>query len=79
MVVCGGCVVVVSDSVVVVFCTKEVVDVVEVVDDSVVVVSSVEVDAGVKGSEVKNSGATIAQPVSSMFHASMKQVPPPFS
>ena len=31
------------------------------------------------GSDVNASGGTIAQPVSSIFHASMKQVPPPVS
>ena len=46
---------------------------------SVVVVSSVEVVAEGNGSEVKNSGCTIAHPVLSIFHASIKQVPPPFS
>ena len=79
MVVFAGIpVVVVLDSVVVVCGKEEVVDVV-VVDCSVVVVSSVEVVADGKGSLVKNSGCTIAHPVLSMFHASMKQVPPPFS
>jgi hypothetical protein len=51
--------------------------------DSGIVVDGTDVDtsgvAVVGGSLVNASGGTIVQPVSSMFQASMKHVPPPFS
>jgi hypothetical protein len=54
----------------------------DVVDSGIVVVGTV-VDtccvAVVGGSLVNASGGTIVQPVSSMFQANMKHVPPPFS
>ena len=55
---------------------------VDVVDSGIVVVGT-DVDtsgvAVVGGSLVNASGGTIVQPVSSMFQANMKHVPPPFS
>jgi hypothetical protein len=51
-----------------------------VVVDTVVVVSSVVVVVVVStGILVKDSGGTIDHPLLSIFHASMKHVPPPFS
>ena len=45
----------------------------------VVVVVEVVVVGSAIGSLVNASSGTIAQPALSIFHASMKQVPPPFS
>ena len=54
----------------------------DVVDSGIVVdgtANTVDVVDVVGGSLVNASGGTIVQPVSSTFHANMKQVPPPFS
>ena len=54
----------------------------DVVDSGIVVdgtANTVDVVDVVGGSLVNASGGTIVQPVSSMFQANMKQVPPPFS
>ena len=54
----------------------------DVVDSGIMVVGTVVDTCGVAvvgGSLVNASGGTIVQPVSSMFQANMKQVPPPFS
>jgi hypothetical protein len=51
--------------------------------DSGIVVNGTDVDTcciDVVGDSLVNaSGGTIVQPVSSIFHANMKHVPPPFS
>ena len=54
----------------------------DVVDSGIVVdgtANTVDVVDAVGGSLVNASGGTIVQPVSSMFQANIKHVPPPFS
>jgi len=74
--VVSGTVDVVCGSTVVLGGTLDVVDSGIVVDGNVVDTCGVAV---VGGSLVNASGGTIVQPVSSMFQANMKHVPPPFS
>ena len=81
VVVVAGSVVVVAGSVVVVCSVVVVAGSVVVVEVVVVSGTVVLVEVVVVGVEVwvNASSGTIAQPSSSMFHASMMQVPPPFS